>query len=524
MVLDFFNLREQPFGVTPDPRFWFASATHREALASLLYALEAERGFVALIANPGMGKTTLLFNGLQRINSRVRTVFLFQRITSVKSLLQALLADLGVTEIRGSLIELQRKLNDVCAEQARSDKRIVVVIDEAQNLDESVLEFVRMLSNFETSSRKLIQIVLAGQFQLAEKMASPSMTQLRQRISIFAYLKPLSEQETASYIDHRLQTAGYSANLPLFAPSAMELIAKHSQGIPRNINNLCFNAMSVGFALKRRTIHDDVLREVIADLSLETFTNQSVEDPHSPIPEKAPDLHLEPARKPPPARVRPTLQEVMLDLDRRLSRRNRTIAPQPSICELKPEPAPQPVAMVSAREINREIKPDTTGSPLSRLFTLALAVRSGPRARFMPDSIYRSAGTGILFTILICALTMVLLKKDHVGAATTPSGTIALPASALETPPSPNPSPAPSQLPSFKSVVVKAGQSLHGICAENFASCTPNVFQKILELNPEIRYANHIEAGQEIHIPSTDTVDPSAEQADNDPRRRRETP
>jgi type II secretory pathway predicted ATPase ExeA len=538
MVLDFFNLREQPFGVTPDPRFWFASATHREALASLLYGLEAERGFVALIANPGMGKTTLLFNGLQRINNRVRTVFLFQRITSVKSLLQALLADLGVTEIRGSLIELQRKLNDVCAEQARSGKRLVVVIDEAQNLDEPVLEFVRMLSNFETSSRKLIQVVLAGQFQLAEKMASPSLTQLRQRISIFAYLKPLSEHETASYIDHRLRTAGYSANLPLFAPSALELIAQHSHGIPRNINNLCFNAMSVGFALKRRTIDDDVLREVIADLSLESFTNQgqsqdqaqhqaqdqaqdqAAENSCLPVPQEVPTLRSQPIEDRPPARTRPTLHEVMLDLDRRLSGRSRVIAARPSICEAHIEPGQRP----AGADAPTRIEPGKDGSRLSRLFMPALTRPSGGRARLMPGSLYRSAGAGVLFTMLVCSLTMVLLKQDHLAAATAPSGTLALPASAIETPSSPHPGPAPSQPPPPKSVVVKAGHSLLDVCAENFADCTPDLLAKIRELNPGIRSANQIEPGQKIRIPSTDLVNPSAEQAVSDSRIRRETP
>ena len=170
---------------------------------------------------------------------------------------------------REALIELQAKLNEVLAEQSRSGKPLVVVIDEAQNLDDAVLELVRMLSNFETSREKLIQIILCGQPQLAEKLASPELVQLRQRVSIVARLKSLSPKETALYIDHRMRTAGYSAEKPLFTGAALALIAHRSEGIPRNINNLCFNALSLGCALQRETIDCDIVREVVADLDLE---------------------------------------------------------------------------------------------------------------------------------------------------------------------------------------------------------------------------------------------------------------
>ena len=190
--------------------------------------------------------------------------------------LRALLADLGVHETQGSLIELQAKLNEVLAEQSRSGKPLVVVIDEAQNLDGAVLELVRMLSNFETSREKLIQIILSGQPQLAEKLASPELVQLRQRVSIVARLKPFSPEETALYIDHRLRTAGYSAEKPLFTEAALVLIADRSEGIPRNINNLCFNALSLGCALQRKTIDCDIVREVVADLDLEPIAGKSI--------------------------------------------------------------------------------------------------------------------------------------------------------------------------------------------------------------------------------------------------------
>jgi type II secretory pathway predicted ATPase ExeA len=271
MVLEYYNLREQPFGVTPDPRYLYASATHREALGSLLYGLEAGRGFVALIAQPGMGKTTLLFQALNHLKDKAKAVFIFQTISTPVDFLGAVLADLGVHEIHGNLIELQTKLNEVVTEQARLGKPLVVVIDEAQNLDDSVLELIRMLSNFETSQEKLIQIVLSGQPQLAAKLASPEFLQLRQRISIFGCLKPLAPVETALYIEHRLQVAGHRVGAPLFTRGAVAMIAENCGGVPRNINNLCFNAMSLGCALRRRTIDCEIVREVIADLDLESL-------------------------------------------------------------------------------------------------------------------------------------------------------------------------------------------------------------------------------------------------------------
>jgi type II secretory pathway predicted ATPase ExeA len=281
MVLRHFKLREQPFGVTPDPRYLYASATHREALSSLLYGVESGLGFVTLIANPGMGKTTLLFEALRRMQETTRNVFLFQTISTPIDLVRALLIDLGVKDTQGTLVELQTQLNDVLVRQSASGKRLVLVIDEAQNLDDSVLEAVRMLSNFETARQKLMQIVLAGQLQLAEKLAQPKLLQLRQRISIFAHLKPLSASDTAAYIQHRLRVAGYSSDEPLFTSSAITLIARQSAGIPRNINNICFNALTLGCALQRKTIDSEMIQEVLVDLDFQPDGTPSETPEHS---------------------------------------------------------------------------------------------------------------------------------------------------------------------------------------------------------------------------------------------------
>ncbi len=268
MILDYYNLKEQPFGVTPDPRYLYLSPTHREALASLSYGIRSQRGFMSLIAKPGMGKTTILFQLLSQLEGSARTVFLFQTLCNPKELLRSLLRDLGFADNGGDAVRMQEQLNHVLLAEARQGRRVVVVIDEAQNLEDSALELVRMLSNFETTSAKLMQIILAGQPQLREKLASPHLLQLRQRISICTRLQPFSVDETRLYVGHRLRVAGYDFNTPLFTPQAGALIAKYSEGIPRIINNICFNALSLGCVLKQKSIREEVVRESLDDLDL----------------------------------------------------------------------------------------------------------------------------------------------------------------------------------------------------------------------------------------------------------------
>jgi general secretion pathway protein A len=273
MFLDFYNLREQPFGVTPDPRYLYFSSGHREALASLFYGLDAGRGFLAVIAEPGMGKTTLLFQLLERLKNSVRSVFLFQTQCDSRELLRYLTGALGIESQGHDLVDMHAQLNELLVHEAQAGRPVLLVIDEAQNLSDSVLETVRLLSDFEASDRKLLQIVLAGQPELAQRLSQPHLAQLRQRISILTRLNPLPVAETALYINHRLQVAGYEGP-ELFTSAALALIAERSQGIPRNINNICFNALSLGCATGRKKIGPDEVREVTADLSLDSLVRQ----------------------------------------------------------------------------------------------------------------------------------------------------------------------------------------------------------------------------------------------------------
>jgi general secretion pathway protein A len=278
MFLDYYKLREQPFGVTPDPRYLYQSRTHREAMASLFCGVTGGRGFMAVIARPGMGKTTLLFQLSQRIDSTAKTVFLFQTHASPTDFLRSLMADLGIPDEDGDPVKIHSKLNQMLVREYRKGKRFVLIIDEAQNLDNSVLEVVRMLSNFENSAQKLIQIILSGQPQLARKLVSPEMVQLRQRLSMVARLKPFNHEETSLYIDHRLRTAGYDFQYPLFTPAATSVITRASGGIPRNINNICFNSLLLGRGLEQREITRQMVLDVLADLDLSSLEQEDSVD------------------------------------------------------------------------------------------------------------------------------------------------------------------------------------------------------------------------------------------------------
>ncbi len=267
MFLNFYNLREQPFGTTPNPRFLYPSVVHREALASLVYGIKSNLGFAALIAEPGMGKTTLLFHVLARLKDSARTAFLFETQCNSQSLLRYLLTELRVPVTDPDPVVLHEKFKQVLYEESRIGRRVIVIIDEAQNLDAKVLESVRLLSDFETPEAKLLHIILVGQPELAKQLGRPEMSQLLQRIPMMNFLRPLQPEEVTQYVDHRLRVAGYSGP-QLFTTSALERIAELSSGVPRKINRICFNALSLGCVLATKQIHRSLIDEVGADLDL----------------------------------------------------------------------------------------------------------------------------------------------------------------------------------------------------------------------------------------------------------------
>jgi general secretion pathway protein A len=266
MFMRYFGFNEDPFEATPDPRCLYNSPTHQEALASLMCGFHSNRGFTALIAPPGLGKTTLLFRFLDDIGAAARTVFLYDSMCEPIDLVSAMLRDLRITPGRNG-VEMREQLKDVVVSEVRRGRRFVVVIDEAQNMSDDALEMIRLLTNFENSRAKLMQIVLCGQPKLFEKLMQPSLEQLRQRISTYCELQALSAQQVTGYINHRLKRVGYGGP-PLFTDDALKLISEASRGIPRTINNLCFNALSVCCGSKSKQVDAKIAAEAIADLRL----------------------------------------------------------------------------------------------------------------------------------------------------------------------------------------------------------------------------------------------------------------
>jgi type II secretory pathway predicted ATPase ExeA len=278
MFLEHYGLIEQPFGVTPDPRFLHMGAKHREALASLVYGTETNRGFLALIAQPGMGKTSLLYQYLEGLRNKSRAAFIFQTDCGTEDFIRHILVDLSLDVGGKDLPTMFGMLHEVLLGEMRAGRRFILVIDEAQNLDERVLESVRLLSNFETPWMKLMHIVIAGQLQLAERLTRPSMAQLRQRISSVIRIEPFTAEETGEYIDHRLWVAGHTGE-PLFTVGARLLIAKQSGGIPRNINTLCFNAMSAAYGVGAHQVDVKMVREAINDVEIESLVPRAERTP-----------------------------------------------------------------------------------------------------------------------------------------------------------------------------------------------------------------------------------------------------
>ncbi len=336
MFLQYYHLREQPFGVTPDPRYLYPSLAHREALASLVYSFESELGFASLIAEPGLGKTTLLYSLLERFGPDTRNAYIFETQCDSRELLRHILSDLDCDTSETDMNALFRSFRDLVAEGRRTGRRTLIIIDEAQNLSEPVLETVRLLSNFETSSSKLVHIVLAGQPLLAQMLAQREMAQLRQRITTAARLRTFSENEVIEYINHRLKVAGYGGG-PLFTPDALALITQQSGGNPREINRICFNSMSLGFALDRRTIGAELVQEAGADLDL------------GPVLATGAPRMLSPEPRPPRAPIAPraAMAPVLPDERKRLNSRPAATRIEP-LRQSVPPFVPPPVAQASA--------------------------------------------------------------------------------------------------------------------------------------------------------------------------------
>jgi general secretion pathway protein A len=262
MYLSFYGLRETPFAPTPDPKFLFQSARHREALAQLIYGVRERKGFIVLTGEIGTGKTTLLRTLLERLNADTPVAYVHNSALSIEGLLEYVLQDWGVKSTAASHAQRLFELNEFLIDQHRKGGTPVLVIDEAQNLSVETLEAVRMLSNFETTNQKLMQILLVGQPELRVKLDLPELRQLKQRIGLRCHIAPLSAEETRLYIRHRLRIAG-ALDAGIFTDGAIQKVTDYSGGTPRVVNIVCDHCLLSGFADSKKRIDAGTVTEAI---------------------------------------------------------------------------------------------------------------------------------------------------------------------------------------------------------------------------------------------------------------------
>ena len=268
MYAAWFGLTEPPFAITPDPRYLYLSARHSEALAHLVYALTDSGGFMQLTGEVGTGKTTLVRTLLQRLPEGVDVALVLNPRQSPTEFVRTICEELKVL-VGGldSAKDLMDTLNRHLLESHSLDRRTVVIVDEAQALPPDVLEQLRLLTNLETSTHKLLQIVLVGQLNLNRLLKAPQMRQLDQRVSIRYQLRPLSRDEVASYVSHRLTVAGGSASVT-FQPKALDMVHRRTQGIPRLINLVCDRALLAAYSGRTNRVSGDMVYQAAESLEI----------------------------------------------------------------------------------------------------------------------------------------------------------------------------------------------------------------------------------------------------------------
>lgn len=267
MYCQYYGFKEFPFNVTSDPSFFYLTDKHKEALSHLLYGVSQRKGIVLLTGEVGTGKTTLCRYFVNQLGRSVRTALILNPCLSESQLLEAIVNDFGIPTKKSSRLKLIQDLNRFLTREAQAGTNVVLIIDEAQNLKPHVLEQVRLLSNLETEKDKLLQVVLVGQPELADKLNLHQLRQLRQRIMVKSHLPPLATADVAHYIRHRLSVASEGTPEAEFAAESLDTIARFSEGIPRVINLVCDRALLAGFVLGKKTIDADIVKECLKDLS-----------------------------------------------------------------------------------------------------------------------------------------------------------------------------------------------------------------------------------------------------------------
>ncbi len=269
MYEPFFGLETKPFAVTPDPRFLYSGRSHREALAALVYGVKERRGFIRLVGEVGTGKTTLLRALLERLDVSIRTVLITHTTVDRDELLRMILNDLEMPCDRLSRVQVIQSLHDLVLLTFEAHlPPPLIIVDEAQNLADDVLEEIRLLTNLEVGDSKLVQVILSGQPELERKLEKPNLRQLGQRVAVRARLEPLGEDDTAAYVRHRLKIAG-AKDVDLFSLRALVTVWRRTAGLPRLINILCEQSLVNAFGANKRKVDESLVDEAVRDLGLD---------------------------------------------------------------------------------------------------------------------------------------------------------------------------------------------------------------------------------------------------------------
>jgi len=283
MYKEFFGLRANPFNVNPDPRYLFLTRHTEEALACLTYGIQSRKGFVLLTGEVGTGKTTLINKLLEWLRlQQVATAFIFNSRMNVPQFLDYMMADFGIPCDSRAKSQVLLRLYNWLLDRYRAGETAVLIIDEAQNLSDEVLEEIRMMTNLETFTEKLLQIVLVGQPELEQKLKQPQLRQLRQRLTLRAKTHPLSFEETKAYVSQRLRIAG-SNGQPIFSPEALSAIHRYSNGIPRVVNLICEHCLVSAFVDQQKSVGPELVEAVARDFDLgDNTTSQVLTTPAPP--------------------------------------------------------------------------------------------------------------------------------------------------------------------------------------------------------------------------------------------------
>jgi general secretion pathway protein A len=269
MYCGYFGFTEKPFKPTPEPRFLFSTPQHGEALSAILYTIRERMGFVAVVGEPGTGKTTLLRTAINQLDKKTKSAFIFNTELGFEEILLLVLDDFGLLKVgdKFAKIDLVRRLNHFAIRQMAAGGNVVIMLDEAQNISTKAIEGLRLISNLESEEKKLIQIVISGQTELDEKLAATENRQFKQRITLKRAIAPLTQDQTQQYLQHRLTVARYSGP-SIFPPKTLKLIHEYSGGVPRLINSICENALVSAYALDKKIVEPYVIDEIAGDLGL----------------------------------------------------------------------------------------------------------------------------------------------------------------------------------------------------------------------------------------------------------------